>query len=328
MSGPLAVLELYCGIGGCAAALPALPVETRVAAALDINTRALRVYRRSFPGHRAEPRNLEAVSSSELAAFGADLWWLSPPCQPFTRRGLGRDADDPRARSLLHLIRCMGEVRPRAVALENVPGFEGSRVHDRLRATLDRAGYRVRETLLCPSELGVPNRRRRYYLTAGLDRDPAAPRDAGMRADAGGAWDGARLPDLIGRRPGSGGGPAADSDPAADPDLLVDPALARRYEGALHIVDPDDPDALTACFTAAYGRSPVRSGSYLRLPPVAGEPRLRRFAPHEILRLLGFPADYGLPPDLPAAQAWPLVGNSLSVPAVHAVLAPLVAGAA
>ena len=37
--------------------------------------------------------------AEELAAFGADLWWLSPPCQPYSVRGRGRDLDDPRART-------------------------------------------------------------------------------------------------------------------------------------------------------------------------------------------------------------------------------------
>lgn len=297
------LLELYCGIGGCAAALPE---GMRVAAALDVNTRALAVYRRNFPDHRAEPRTLDHLRARDLAAYGADVWWLSPPCQPFTRRGLGRDADDPRARSFLHLIDRLDEVRPRALALENVPGFEGSRVHARLRETLDRAGYRVRETLLCPTDLGVPNRRRRYYLAAALDRTPRI----GPDAPAAGGWNGARLPDLI--------DPGIDLD--SEPALAVDPDLVRRYEGVLHVVDPDDPDAVTACFTAAYGRSIIRSGSYLRIPSKTGPDRLRRFAPREILRLLGFPPEYDLPPDLPPKQAWPLAGNSLSVPAVRTVL--------
>jgi site-specific DNA-cytosine methylase len=202
----------------------------------------------------------------------------------------------------------MAEVRPGAIALENVPGFEGSRVHGRLREALDRAGYRVRETLLCPSELGVPNRRRRYYLAA---LQGAALQSATPFA----RWNGARLPDLVDR------GLNADPDGVLGGALRVDPDLVHRYEGTLHVVDPDDPDAVTACFTAAYGRSHVRSGSYLRLPSRTPEPRLRRFAPHEILRLLGFPKGYSLPPDLPPARAWPLVGNSLSLPPARAVLA-------
>lgn len=319
---PLRVLELYCGIGGCAAALQGVEAlagsAAEVVAALDVNHLAVAVYRRNFP-HPAEVRTLETLTAAELARYNADLWWLSPPCQPFTRRGLGRDLADPRTASLLTLIERIGALRPPCVGLENVPGFAGSATHARLREVLDRAGYEVRERLLCPTELGVPNRRRRFYLLASR-RGWAA-----VRPGAAGGAPGTAA------KPGAGGAlrPLAtylDPEPAAE--LTVDPDLLTRYAGALDLVDPAEPGAtpvITACFTAAYGRSPVRSGSYLILDRNAdGSPRrVRRFSPAEILRLLGFPAAFTLPPDLPHAAAWRLVGNSLSVETVRAVLTGL-----
>ncbi|HET9769223.1 MAG TPA: DNA cytosine methyltransferase, partial [Thermoanaerobaculia bacterium] len=92
-------------------------------------------------------------------------------------------------------------------------------------------------------------------------------------------------------------------------------ALLERYAHTVDVVNVDDPRAIAATFTAAYGRSPVRAGSYLRRDGL-----LRHFSPVEILRLLGFPPSYRLPPDLPRSNAWRLVGNSLSVPAVREVL--------
>ena len=103
-----------------------------------------------------------------------------------------------------------------------------------------------------------------------------------------------------------------------DPRLAVAPELLDRYRHAVDVVDADDGDAIAATFTSAYGRSPVRAGSYLRRGRI-----VRRFSPAEILRLLGFPAGYALPAALPLGNAWRLVGNSLAVPAVRAVLASL-----
>lgn len=314
MSGPASpvrVLELYCGIGGCAAALAGLPAEVpfEVVAAIDVDRRALEVHRRSF-GHPTLARTLEGLSADELAGFEADLWWLSPPCQPFTRRGLRRDDADPRSRSLLALIGRIDELGERApvhLALENVPGFEGSRTHARLVEVLARWGYAWVEGTLCPTELGVPNRRRRYYLAASRD---GAPGD--FRPPEPVTWSGTLrgfLGDGIDREPDGGWHPA----------LPVDPDLAARYRHALDVVGPDEPGRPTACFTAAYGRSPVRSGSYLALPGRA----LRRFSVREVLTLLGFPAAHALPDDLPPETAWPLAGNSLSVPAVRRVLEAL-----
>lgn len=315
---PLRVLELYCGIGGCAAALDGSGAA-EVVAALDINHLALAAYRRNFH-HPATARTLESLAAAELAAWEADLWWLSPPCQPFTRRGLGRDLDDPRTASLLALADRATEVRPAYLALENVPGFAASRTHARLRAALDGAGYEVRERLLCPTELGVPNRRRRFHLlasrrgfaTAGRGAPPPTPTGSFTGLEASRAIPPRRpLADFL------------DPEPAAK--LAVDPGLLERYAGALDLVDPADSAAVAACFTAAYGRSPVHSGSYLVLARDAGgrPVRLRRFSPAEILRLLGFPAAYSLPPELSVESSWRLVGNSISVDVVRAVLAQI-----
>jgi site-specific DNA-cytosine methylase len=318
----LRVAELYCGIGGCAAALAPLGDGARVAAALDVSHLAVEAYRHAFPGHPAVVRTLESIPAAELAGWEADLWWLSPPCQPFTRRGLGRDLDDPRTASLVALAGALGTAGPPLLALENVPGFAGSRTHRLLRGALAATGYAVRERLLCPTELGWPNRRRRFYLLASRRGWAAEPENEQSRGpgekpeeeeELGGVAPAGR-PALV----------AELLDPRPEPGLEIDPALVKRYAGALDLVDPDDPAAVTACFTAAYGRSPVRSGSYLvtgREPD--GAPRLRRFSVAEVLRLLGFPEWFALPPGTPREVGWRLAGNSLSVPAVRTVLAAL-----
>jgi len=93
MSNRLRVLELFCGIGGCAAALG---IRAAIVAALDVNRQALAVYTHNYP-HLALAKDLTTLSAEAFARWAADLWWLSPPCQPYTRRGLQRDIEDPRA---------------------------------------------------------------------------------------------------------------------------------------------------------------------------------------------------------------------------------------
>jgi site-specific DNA-cytosine methylase len=238
-------------------------------------------------------KNLNDVRTSFFAPFHADLWWMSPPCQPHTVRGLRRDLDDPRARSFVSVVRAIGEIQPSAIGLENVPGFAGSRAHALLRDTLDRVGYEVVERNLCPSWLGVPNERLRFYLVAGR----------GLRAYG-------PLPS----RPI----PLRRFLCDASPDLDVEAPLRARFGAAFHVVDADDERAVAACFTSAYGRSPVYSGSYLR----DGD-RLRRFSPREIAGLLGFSKGFRFPDGLPHRKAWDQIGNSVSVDAVREVLSVL-----
>ncbi len=315
MTTRLRVLELFCGIGGCAAALGD---HADVVAAVDINQVALSVYRHNFP-HPVRNRAIESLPAQVYRECAADLWWMSPPCQPYTVRGRREDVRDPRAESLLTVIERIAQLRPRYVALENVPGFAGSRAHQRLRSVLDANGYHTLEQILCPTQLGVPNRRRRFYLLAGRvgelrswtpgELPAAAEEPSGLR-------DGPPMP-------GERGPPwqftvqqILDADPS-DP-LWVPDETWGRYRTAIHVLDPDDEDAESHCFASGYGQSIVRSGSYL------GPPRgARRFSPGEILRLLCFPPGFRLPKSLTLRRAWKLVGNSLSVAAVRHVLAAI-----
>lgn len=286
------VLELFSGIGGVAAAVAG---RAEVVAAIDHDEHAALTYRHAWPGHPQHRWNLASVKPERLAALGADLWWASPPCQPFTVRGRARDLDDPRCQPLLRVLDALAVARPAAFALENVPGFAGSRAHAAVRSAARGLGYHLHEAEWCPSTLGLANRRRRFYLLATRDPVPApVPRPVAAR----------RLPEVL--------------DPDPDPALDADPELLRRYAGNLALVDADDREAVTHCFTGAYGRSPVYCGSWLR----QGE-RIRRFSPAEILRLLGFPEGFALPPGLPADKRYKLVGNSVSVPVVRAWLGPL-----
>lgn len=303
------VLELHCGIGGCAAALVG---RATVTAAIDVNTVALGVYRHNF-AHRTATRAIESLRADDPLLRGAEVWWMSPPCQPYTRRGKGRDLDDLRSRGFLHLLELIDRLRPPALALENVPEMRGSQAHARLREVLDRGGYEVAEILLCPTELGVPNRRRRFYVLA--DRNGLA-RWALLRSAHDARASETAPPVVPARSPHPPLRDFLDAEDSAE--LQVPGELLARYEHAIDIVDADDPDAVAATFTSAYGRSPVRAGSYLRRNSI-----VRHFSPNEILSLLGFPASYRLPPDLARANAWRLVGNSLSITVVRQVVSAL-----
>lgn len=293
-------LELFSGIGGFAAAVA--DRDVRVVAALDQDPAAHATYRLNFPDHPCRQADLERITPWELTALAADLWWLSPPCQPYCERGARRDLDDRRARSLAHLLELLGRIPagqlPRHLALENVAGFVGSQAHGRLRDVLAARGYGIRERLLCPTELGVPSRRPRYYLAA--SRAPLAPE---------------LTPSLSPSRPLSG-----YLDPAlagtAPEELLLPDAVVARFGSGFRILDPADPAAYTTCFTSGYGRSLVNAGSYLRCGA-----RVRRFTPEEIVRLLSFPPSFRFPGGMSLQKRWRLAGNSLSVVAVRELLA-------
>ncbi len=303
------IVDLFCGIGGVAEATrddldtPTGPDARagsdgdafRVVAALDVDRRVGPIY---AVNHGVEPRHRTLESIDEIPA--ADLWWLSPPCQPYTSRGRRLQEDDPRSAALQHLIDRLDRQRPRWMILENVPPFAGSAHHRRLTAVLRQAGYVVAEDVLCPTAWGVPMRRPRFYLRA--------------------ARDGERLAEVT---------PVKDPRPITqfldesaweDATLRLDERQFRRFAPAMRLVDADRSAAVASCFTSAYGRSPVRAGSYLCRGAESG---IRRFSPREIARLMGFRDDFWWPKQLDSRARYRLLGNALSVTVVRALLRSL-----
>lgn len=293
-------IEFYAGIGGLSAACPWL----NVVAAFDIDRDAQSVFQCNFttPYHI---RELASVSIEWIAQLAAELWWLSPPCTPFTRRGLQRDTEDPRTRSFQNLMQMAALVRPRSIVVENVVGFESSAMFAECNLLWKQHGYRVSSFALCPTQLGWPNSRPRIYSLATLDTQSFDNWvDSQTRQSNPNTLLHRTCPTL-----------AECLQPEirveTHPWLWLDPALAKRYASALDVIDPEEPDAIAACFASSYGKAIVRSGSVIRC--ASG---LRRFAPREVANLLGFSKHFTWPDHLSPRRLWHLLGNSLAIPAV------------
>ena len=162
------IVEFYAGVGGWHYAMERSGLNTLVVAAVDINTTANKVYKHNFPQTAHLQRNICGLTGTDLDSFSADVFTLSPPCQPFTRQGKRGDSDDHRTDSFFHLMQTLTEMKtpPRYIMMENVQGFESSKTRDRFLAILKGMGYSFQEFLLSPKQFGIPNSRLRYYLLA------------------------------------------------------------------------------------------------------------------------------------------------------------------
>lgn len=292
------VVEFFAGLGGFSAACASLACEpparpsSATTAAIDIDRNAEATYRLNF-NHPFHVREIESLTDREIIGFDANFWWLSPPCQPYSRRGRQLDTEDPRARPLLRLIKAIPVCRPHTIALENVLGFANSESLRRLRRVLQQAGYCVQTLQLCPSEMGWPNRRPRFYLLASLA--PLLP------------WK--SLPKYVAPLLSFLEPQGHDESES----LWLPDEVVGKYESAFDRVDGTTAQ-VTACFGSSYGKSLLHAGSYLRQGA-----SYRYFSPREVARLLGFADSFELG-DLSQRAAWKLLGNSLSLPAVRYVL--------
>lgn len=303
-------VEFFSGLGAFSVAAREAGIE--VVAAFDQSSEANDCYRLNF-GRKPVDRNLDSLPFADIP--DAEIWWMSPPCKPYTVRGNRRDVEDPRAASFLHLIEGMRVRRPETVVVENVGGFAASEARTRFVGAAGELGMRVDEVDLCPTQFGVPMKRPRRFVVArrelgGLEaREPAGMPALPRRND--GALDfNTGVPDAelepIGRY--------LDLEPGTE--LLVDEETLKRFGESLNVLDADDPEAVAICFTSGYWKSMRSAGSFIR-----SNGSIRRFSPEEILRLMGFPADYKFPKDMLLQSKLRLAGNTVNVLCLTHVLA-------
>lgn len=286
-------LELFAGIGGFAHAVAPWPVD--VVGALDMSSHVLQWYAYNYE-HATKQQNLEVITAKQLHAYQAQLWWMSPPCQPYTVRGLQKDLEDHRARSFLRLLDILEDEPPEMLAMENVEGFYDAEARQRLLAVLARHQFEVLERVVCPTELGIPARRARYYLVAsrgGLQ--PVAPAPYTSRCIA------QYLEDDV------------------DASYIIDPAILAKHGRGMRMVEAiDDPQCHANCFTSAYGKTYRFAGSYLKT-----DAHVRYFTPRELLRFLGYDDSFKWPESLSRKQLYKYIGNSLSIDVLRYILQPL-----
>jgi DNA (cytosine-5)-methyltransferase 1 len=293
----LQAVEFFSGIGSFAEACRNLPIE--VTAAFDQNPAANEVYEFNFQ-LKPECRNLDTIEARRIP--DAHVWWLSPPCTPYSRRGKRSDLDDARAKSLLHLIEILPIKRPPYFFLENVLGFADSAVHQKLVKSLHQSGYHVCEIDLCSTQFGVPMRRPRRFV---IGCTKAAKALANLTP--------ACLPPPV---PGGTCTLQQFFDREPDPALLISPAEVEKYERGFNIIDQQNLEAIAICFTKGYWRCKLASGSLIQMP----DGGVRRFSPREMLRLFGFSDAFQFPTHYSLPKIWQLVGNAVDVRAISYLL--------
>lgn len=294
-------LEFFSGIGAFTEATRTFDLE--VIAAFDQNDAANLAYQSNF-GLRPSVRNLDTIKAEEIPS--ADIWWMSPPCKPFTVRGKRRDAADPRAAAFLNLIKILDSHRPQYLLLENVNGFPGSQVHTHLLDVLGKNRYSVSECSLCPTMFGVRMRRPRHFVIASRALPGSPTGEQTLKISQPPECKTTLLADFI------------DSS-LFDQNLFLPEAIMSRYCQGFDIVDVSQPEAYLTCFTSGYYRCRKASGSLVQTT----DGRARLVSPKEILRLLGFANQYVLPAEIDLPAQWRLVGNSVDVRSIQYLLGQL-----
>ena len=337
---PLRVLEFYSGIGGMHYALKESGVSFRVIGALDINTLANEVYKHNFANTKLLQTNIEGMKADYLDKLNADMWTMSPPCQPYTRQGKQMASDDPRSRSFLTLVNNLSEMKcpPRYLFLENVKGFEISDTRELLKSALQSKDYHVQEVLVSPIDFGIPNSRLRYYMMAKLKPFRFKLNGKVLSISEGEKVLQGEFYEYLKEKIEKSCFKRTISEYIIEKEktsqyLLTDEVLLRFHE-ILDIVNRNS--TKSCCFTKAYGNYVQGTGSiltsvdmetvkftYERTRRLSDQNEklanlrrlgLRYFSPEEVASLLCFPVGgLSFPPEVTLKQRYRLLGNSICV---------------
>lgn len=336
MQPHLRALEFFSGIGGFHYALLEVQRDATVVAAFDVNELANLVYHHNFAARPCQ-KSVHTLTATQIDAFKANIWLLSPPCQPYTRRGHQLASSDNRASAFVELMALLPQLShpPDYLIVENVVGFETSNTRTFLLELLQSSGYRIQECIISPSDLGIPYSRPRYFAMA--------KRSTFMVEIAGEPIRGCPVPQTI--------------EIKQLKDYLIgctheehhylDDTTVRKHGLCLDIVTGNAPMECCNCFTKSYTQYIRGSGSVIAtenadlLPIILSDfpcdcresvlessglslelmkLKLRYFSPREIANLHSFPKEFSFPLSLSLRQKYALLGNSLNVAVVAYLL--------
>lgn len=178
-SPDLTLVELFAGIGGFSAGFE--KAGARTVAAVEIDRQARGVLAKRFP---------DAVLFEDVTKVGGDDFRAAGfvsergivtagwPCQDLSIAGRGEGLSGSRSGLFWHVVRILGELRPRWFVLENVPNLlsiNGGRDMGAVIGALAEFGIPFAYRVLDASSFGVPQRRRRVFFVGHFGAEWGAP---------------------------------------------------------------------------------------------------------------------------------------------------------
>ncbi|KAK4874222.1 hypothetical protein RN001_013582 [Aquatica leii] len=330
------ILELYSGIGGMHLSLKESGVSGQIVASVDINQMANKVYAHNFNSTLLLNRNIQSLSPTYINSLDINTIMMSPPCQPFTRNGLKGDTNDPRTASFIHILDILPTLNVQNILMENVKGFESSKMRSIFINKLEECNFTYQEFLLSPTQFGIPNTRLRYYCIAkkrpmkfGFETGP-------LKVN----YSAASIP--------------VHNDPYPISEILQDvdfkdcyvpDSMLLKRATSLDICFKDS--RRSCCFTKSYGHYLTGTGSvytdktkeetdfvYRELQNYLDDSenylkcinklQLRFFTPREVCRLMCFPEYFQIPKDVTDKQMYMLLGNSINIKVVSELIKLLI----
>ena len=156
-------IDLFCGIGGFHQALSSYGAKCVFASEIDSKAKA--VYTKNY---NIEPQgDICNIKSKDIPEH--DILCAGFPCQAFSISGKQNGFKDKNGKLFFEIVRIARYHRPKVIILENVKNLithnDGKSIAT-IERSLQRIGYTTYKKVLCASDFGVPQARKRLYIVA------------------------------------------------------------------------------------------------------------------------------------------------------------------
>ena len=164
------VLDLFCGCGGISKGFELAGYT--IVGGIDFNKDAVNTFEHNFKKATGICADISTIEDEKvLELFGnTDIIVGGPPCQGFSSANRWqKETDDPRNKLFFEYLRFVKVLKPKAVMIENVRGLltrDNVYAKERIYTLLADMGYNVSMKVLCASDFGVPQDRRRAIIVA------------------------------------------------------------------------------------------------------------------------------------------------------------------
>jgi DNA (cytosine-5)-methyltransferase 1 len=165
-------IDLFCGAGGSSWGAKSAGVE--MVAAFDLWRLAGETHKANFPGveffeGRLEDQDIESLVK-RLAKI--DLIIASPECTNHSPAKGNKPRCEKSKDTAFQVVRFAKAFKPRWLVIENVVSMRRWKRYTEFKKELETLGYKLREQILNAANFGVPQSRRRLFLTADLNEEP------------------------------------------------------------------------------------------------------------------------------------------------------------
>jgi DNA (cytosine-5)-methyltransferase 1 len=159
-------IDLFAGAGGWSEG--AVQAGVHVVAAANHWPVAVASHRLNHPGTAHHCQDLNLLDPAAYPAF--DLMLASPSCQGHSiARGTDKARHDASRATAWCVVNTADLRRPRALLVENVPEFRQWSLYPVWRAALEKLGYQLREYIFDAADFGVPQNRKRLFISGALE---------------------------------------------------------------------------------------------------------------------------------------------------------------